>query len=615
MAIDGAIAGAGYARPAGHVSSPAGGAVNTGDVDVPCQSTANQTDDGGNFYYGSEWACPDGYTLDVVGGWYDAGDHGKYVVNGGISVAQLMGTYERAKNAPTADTADFADGTLAVPESSNGVPDVLDEARWELEWMMSMQVPTGSGEQLIDGTSRNVDGMVHHKVHDEGWTGLPLLPHTDPQVRSLHRPSTAATLNFAAVAAQGARLWAPYDEDFALHLLAAGKRAWAAALANPAIYAPAADGNEGGGPYNDSNVTDEFYWAAAELYITTGSRPYRDYVLTSVAHTADAFPDSGFSWDSMAALARLDLATVPNKLPGRAAVQQSVLDAADDLLAVQASEPFGHPYAGDATGNYVWGSNSQVLNNMVVLGVAYDLSRVDAYREAVMEGMDYLLGRNSLGWSYVTGYGEPTHNSDDQHSRWYAAQLDPSLPHPPTGSISGGPNSNSAQWDPTAAALFAGQGCAPQRCYIDDIQSWSTNEITVNWNAPLAWVASFLADQDDGTADPTPECTVDYRGRRLAHGLQFVTVAIRNDGPKPWRGWSLEWSFPGSESITLGLGARIESSGADVVAKSWTRGIVRPGRSAVFHVLVAGGPLPGAPPERFRVGDHACAVGRVGGGH
>ncbi len=280
-----------------------------------------------------------------------------------------MGTYERAKNAPTADTADFADGTLAVPESSNGVPDVLDEARWELEWMMSMQVPAGSGEQLIDGTWRNVDGMVHHKVHDEGWTGLPLLPHTDPQVRSLHRPSTAATLNFAAVAAQGARLWAPYDEDFALRLLAAGKRAWTAARANPAIYAPAADGNEGGGPYNDSNVTDEFYWAAAELYITTGSRPYRDYVLTSVAHTADAFPDSGFSWDSMAALARLDLATVPNKLPGRAAVQQSVLDAADDLLAVQAGEPFGHPYAGDATGNYVWGSNSQVLNNMVVLGV------------------------------------------------------------------------------------------------------------------------------------------------------------------------------------------------------------------------------------------------------
>ena len=159
--------------------------------------------------YYDGWTCD--YTLDVSGGWYDAGDHGKYVVNGGISVAQLLGTYERTLTASSATPGALGDGTLDLPEHGNGVPDVLDEARWELEWMQKMIAPSGE-----------YAGMVHHKVHDEGWTGLPLLPANDPQVRSLHRPSTAATLNVAAVAAQGARLFREYDPAFADSLLAHG---------------------------------------------------------------------------------------------------------------------------------------------------------------------------------------------------------------------------------------------------------------------------------------------------------------------------------------------------------------------------------------------------------
>ena len=610
--IDGAIAGAEYARAAGHVSSPADGVANTGDVDVPCQSIDNQTSGAGDFYYGSEWACPTGYTLDVVGGWYDAGDHGKYVVNGGISVAQLMSTYERAKTAPTADTARLADGTLNVPESGNGVPDVLDEARWELEWMLTMQVPAGSGEQLIDGTLIDVSGMVHHKVHDEGWTGLPLMPAADPQVRSLHRPSTSATLNLAAAAAQGARLWAPYDRAFAAELVDAAETAYAAARAHPSVFAPAADGGEGGGPYNDDDVSDEFYWAAVELFLTTGGSAYRDDVTASPVHTTDAFPDGGFSWDDLAAIARMDLATVPNDLADRDRVIASVLQGADDLLAVQAGEPFGHPYAGDADGNYVWGSNSQVLNNLVVLGVAFDLSGDEGYRTAVMEGMDYLLGRNSLNWSYVTGYGEAGYTSENQHSRWWAAQLDPGLPHPPPGTVSGGPNSTSGTWDPVAQSLFVGQGCAPQRCYVDDIQSWSTNELTVNWNAPMAWVANFLADQGEGEPEIDPVCTVDYTSRRLHHGRQLVTIEFRNDSDSSWRGWTLDWSYLGGELMRFGLGGDVGQDGADVTVSSRSDRVrVRPGRTVVATFLVDARFLPGDAPERFRSQDGLCETGPV----
>ena len=137
----------------------------------------------------ADLAC--GYTLDVRGGWYDAGDHGKYVVNGGIAAWQLLNSYERAEQRSVTPTA-FGDGTLAIPEKANGVPDLLDEARWEVEFLLKMQAP---------------DGMAHHKIHDENWTGLPTRPELDDQPRRLSATSTAATLNLAAVAAQAARLW------------------------------------------------------------------------------------------------------------------------------------------------------------------------------------------------------------------------------------------------------------------------------------------------------------------------------------------------------------------------------------------------------------------------
>ncbi|WP_109003712.1 glycoside hydrolase family 9 protein [Streptomyces rishiriensis] len=445
----------GYGRAAGHV----GVAPNQGDTSVPCRPGE----------------C--GYRLDVGGGWYDAGDHGKYVVNGGIAAWELLSTYERSLVARTGHPAKLGDGTLALPESGNHVPDVLDEARWELEFLLKMQVPDG----------QPLAGMAHHKIHDAQWTGLPLLPSDDPQQRELHPPSTAATLNLAATAAQAARLYRPYDKAFAAKALSAARKAWAAALAHPALYADAADGT-GGGAYDDDDVTDEFYWAAAELYLTTGEKRFADHVLSSPAHTVDVFGPNGFDWSRTAAAGRLDLALVPNKLPGRDEVRRSVVRGADKYLAALASQPYGMPYAPDGN-RYDWGSSHQVLNNAVVLATAYDVTGASKYRDAAVQSMDYILGRNALNISYVTGYGEA--NAQHQHSRWYAHQLDPKLPSPPAGTLAGGPNSSIQ--DPYAQSKL--QGCVGQFCYIDDIQSWSTNETAINWNAALTRMASFVADQ------------------------------------------------------------------------------------------------------------------------
>ncbi|MGW5616198.1 glycoside hydrolase family 9 protein [Streptomyces sp. NPDC003877] len=445
----------GYGRPAGHV----GVAPNQGDTAVPCQPGV----------------CD--YTLDVSGGWYDAGDHGKYVVNGGISTWELLSTYERALHARTGDARPLGDGSLAIPESGNKVPDLLDEARWELEFLLRMQVPDG----------KPLAGMAHHKMHDEQWTGLPLMPHDDPQKRELHPPSTAATLNLAATAAQAARLYRPHDRAFAGKALAAARKAWSAALAHPDRYASESDGI-GGGAYPDNDVTDDFYWAAAELYLSTGERQFEEYLLKSPVHTADLFGPLGFDWARTGAAGRLDLATVPSRLPGRDKVRQSVVKGADRYLATLRAHPYGMPYAPEGA-KYDWGSSHQVLNNAVVLATAYDITGATKYRDGALQSMDYILGRNALNISYVTGYGEVS--AQNQHSRWYARQLDPALPNPPEGTLSGGPNSSIQ--DPFAQSKL--QGCVGQFCYIDDIQSWSTNEHTINWNAALTRMASFVADQ------------------------------------------------------------------------------------------------------------------------
>ncbi|MFI8529138.1 glycoside hydrolase family 9 protein [Streptomyces aquilus] len=445
----------GYGRAAGHVDV----APNQGDSAVPCQPGV----------------CD--YKLDVTGGWYDAGDHGKYVVNGGISTWELLSTYERALHARTGRPGKLGDGTLAIPESGNKVPDILDESRWELEFLLRMQVPAG----------QPLAGMAHHKIHDEAWTGLPLLPSEDPQKRELHPATTEATLNLAATAAQAARLYKPYDKAFAAKTLAAARTAWTAALAHPALHADPNDGI-GGGAYADTDATDEFYWAAAELYLTTGEKQFADYVLNSPVHTADIFGPLGYDWARTAAAARLDLATVPSKLPGRDKVRQSVVKGADRYLTTLTSQPYGMPYA--PTDNlYDWGSNHQILHNGIVIATAYDITGGSKYRDGALQSVDYLFGRNALNMSYVTGYGEV--NSHNQHSRWYAHQLDPNLPNPPKGTLAGGPNSGIQ--DPYAQSKL--QGCVGQFCYIDDIQSWSTNEHTINWNSALARMASFVADQ------------------------------------------------------------------------------------------------------------------------
>jgi endoglucanase len=416
------------------------------------------------------------YSLDVSRGWYDAGDHGKYVVAGGISVWTLGNLYERTRRIGTT-LAELGDGSLNIPESGNGTADLLDEIRWQMTFMLGMQVPA----------SQPLAGMAHHKIHDDQWTPLPTAPADDLLPRYLHAPSTAATLNLAATAAQCARLFRGVDDTFAARCLAAAERAFAAALANPARYAPAND-TAGGGPYDDPDVTDELYWAAAELYITTGTGTYLD-ALRASPHFAGL---ASIYWASVSGLGTLSLALLQSGLAVAevAAVRRAVLAAADAELARIDGGGYGSPLA-----MYYWGSNSAALNVGMVLALAWDISGSARYLAGATATMDYVLGRNALDQSYVTGYGDrPFRNP---HHRFWAHAYDPSTPTPPPGVLAEGAN----QFLEGVPAGDPIRGCAPMKCFRDDAHVPSFTEPALNVNAPLAWMAAWLHEM--GTNPPS----------------------------------------------------------------------------------------------------------------
>ena len=469
MPIEARLVGERWARPAGHAREVTG-----------CVSGA---DPNGNVWPG----CGDHYRLDVTGGWYDAGDHGKYVVNGGISLWTLLNAYETGARL-------FADGSAKLPEAGNGVSDLLDEARYEMEFLLSMQVPEGTRLRVPVGVKRNVagleftdidaSGMAHHKVADEKWTALPTAPHEDKEKRILFPPATGATLNLAATAAQCARIWRDIDPAFSARCLAAAERAWAAAKRNPEVWPIATFTGSGG--YGDGDFSDEFYWAAAELFATTGKNDYREALRSSAHFTATDMAEP--SWPRVATLGTITLATAPNSLEATevARLRSGIVAAADRFLADRDKVGYQLPYDTD---RWPWGSTSSILNRAMLLALAHDFTGEVKYREGVIDAMDFILGRNPLDRSFVSGYGaRPMQNP---HHRFWARQLDARYPPPPPGAISGGPN-NTAMNDPVATKLKG--KCAPQTCWADETESYALNEVAINWNAPLVWVSAWLAE-------------------------------------------------------------------------------------------------------------------------
>ena len=515
--------------------------------------------------YSSTFDGDEKYSITATGGWYDAGDHGKYVVNGGVSVWTLQNLYEMSKKIGTESKWD--DGkTMLIPENSNGAPDLLDEARVELEWFFDMIVKGDDPYWGDNGSKAKATGLVYHKLHDSKWTGLAIYAwdygeFEKGMARIVKPPTYAATFNTIACAAQAARLWKGIDDKFADECLANAKAClaavekhqskWAIKEGDPLeqddikgtnkrgtdpLFAPL-DQAIGGGPYGDTYVEDDYYWALCELFATTGDEEYLTKLkkydnkndkegcdkALSLTYRLGGGENKGsfssFNWGCTSGLGTLSLYLNSDKLSATdaKAVSDSIMLAADKYIAQENATGMGIPYEGssftdpiniglDENGNpievtgYEWGSNSFVANNAIVMAYAYDASGgtkngKQKYIDGASIAMDYLFGRNGNDFSYVTGYGDTEAGNVLQwpHHRFWANGVDPAFPKAPNGILSGGPGAG--MQDPYVGGLGYKRGAvASQKCYVDSAEAWSVNEITINWNAPLVWMASYLED-------------------------------------------------------------------------------------------------------------------------
>lgn len=390
---------------------------------------------------------------DVSGGWHDAGDYGRYVVAGAKTVEDLLLAYE--------DNGEKRDD-FGIPESGNGVPDVLDEARYELEWMFKMQ--------------DEATGGVYHKVTCLNFPETVLaVEETDPLV--LAPISYAATGDFIAVMCDASRIYAEYDKEFADKCLEAAKKAWPyiddgekhAGYTNPEEIVT--------GEYGDKSIFDEQFWAAVSLYRATNDEVYRQAV-------RDYYKDymrDGVGWADIVTYAYYSLAQAdPTGIEDILEITNAALYAKADDIVKRAEN---NNYFMAVSGNYVWGSNMVMANNGMILLFAAKLTddeaKAEQYSLLAKRQMDYIFGYNSLGYCFVTGYG----SFYPQHLHHRPSQvLGKSIP----GAVAGGPNANLE--DSYAKAVL--YKSAPARCYADNEQAFSLNEITIYWNSPLIYLLS-----------------------------------------------------------------------------------------------------------------------------
>lgn len=406
---------------------------------------------------------PAGTIIASPKGWYDAGDYNKYIVNSGISTYTLLAAYEHFP-------AWFDKLALRLPESGNGLPDILNEALWNLAWMATMQDPE--------------DGGVYHKLTNKAFDGM-VMPDQATAPRYVVQKTTASTLDFAATMAAASRVLAPFDSQQpgrSARYLAAAEAAWAWAKAHPQVlYRQPADIQTG--EYGDKSVDDEFAWAAAELLAATGKEMYRSTALAAGGSGAQTEP----GWADVRMLGWITLAGPPGQAGTRlaaqdaAALRQPLLDNADRLVARWQASPYR---VSMVRKDFVWGSNAVVLNQAMMLVAAYRVEPRPAYLQAAQSALDYVLGRNGPGISFVTGFG----TGSPMHPHHRPSEAD-GIAAPVPGWLVGGPNPGQQDI----------QGCRlpypsrqPALSYLDDVCSYASNEVAINWNAPLVYVAAAL---------------------------------------------------------------------------------------------------------------------------
>jgi endoglucanase len=400
--------------------------------------------------------------IEMTGGWHDAGDFGRYVVNSGITTGTLLWAYELNSDKVRSTKLD-------ILESGGPLPDVLAEVKWNIDWMLKMQ---------------DADGGAWHKATSEKFCGF-VMPANDPLpvfvIGSGTPPYkvTTATADLAAVCAIAARVYRPFDAAYADRCLAAAERAWKWLEANPTDhYFDKNPEGVGTGGYGDKNAGDERLWAAAELFRTTDKPVYHDYFLANHASwTITATEAQG--WPNVQNMGLYTYA-----LSGRRGakadvvtkIKRDALAAADGIVTRVNASGYRVPLTSD---QYVWGSNGVVANYAMMLRLADRFEHKPDYVDAAQDALHYLLGRNHFNTSFVTHVGQKF--AMHPHHRPSAAD---GVDAPWPGLLVGGPNSHQGRRGEDKKTKTA----PPATVWLDDQNDYVTNETAINWNAPLVFI-------------------------------------------------------------------------------------------------------------------------------
>ncbi len=396
-----------------------------------------------------------GGTWNAHGGWYDAGDYGKYIVNGGVSLATLLLAAEFADDRPmVSSNADFFDvGSFR----SN----LLEEIRFELEFFLRMQ---------------DEDGGVFFKVSPVRWDGFVSPSQSDAlQKRQILGKSTTSTLNFAGALAQAHRVFAKVYPAFAQKCLDAALRAYRWATENPEVTYP--HNTEGSGGYGDERYDDEFFWARAMLYREgqeAADVNLKDLLLRDMEKCP---PDFGMSWRDTQNLGWIALALQSQDMDLQVRARNTLKGVADEIVKLAGEDPYGLSIR-----KFVWGSNGEIANHALTLFLVDEWFPSATYADCAKRMIDFVYGKNPVNRCFVTG----------------AAWSSPKFPHhrichsdgieaPIPGLVVGGINAD--RQDMHRFPHYPGP--QPGFSYTDERCSFASNETAINWNAPLVAALSF----------------------------------------------------------------------------------------------------------------------------
>ncbi|MFN3402793.1 MAG: glycoside hydrolase family 9 protein [Cytophagaceae bacterium] len=458
---------------------------------------------------------PENFVISSPKGWYDAGDYNKYVVNSGISTYTILALYEHYSDY-------FQNISLNIPESGNTIPDVLDEALWNVDWMLTMQDPN--------------DGGVYHKLTTKTF-GASVLPHQNTAERYVVQKSTNAALNFAAVMAVAGRILKKFEAERpgqAQQCIDAAIAAYNWARANPSRrYVQPEDIRTGA--YDDANFNDEFIWAATELFITTSDIQYYNHY--NIPGSSISVPD----WATVTGLAWISIAHHLDSIPvaDRTNARNKYISFCNGLYNTYMNSAY-RVVMGNSSWNFIWGSNGIAANQGMMLLNAYHLTDDENFLKAALSNLDYLLGRNPTGYCFVTGYGSKS--PKNIHHRMSVGY---NLGRPVPGLIAGGPHNG--QQD----------GCTypssqPAMSYADLYCSYSTNEIAINWNAPLAYLLGGIqAIISSGKNSPAILFHPSSRKAQIGQSATFNLFASGENLQYQWQKNGV--NIPGATSANLTL--------------------------------------------------------------